>query len=93
MINTFYNKTHQLLLFPPFFAAGSGSHALFSTSLFAEVVQAEKLLLSRHITALSTSKVFLQMAVQLFFCSILLRLFDAWKKVAQQGKTPFSRGF
>lgn len=42
MINTCCNKTHQLLIFPPLFAAGSGSHALFSTSRSSEPLQAEK---------------------------------------------------
>lgn len=56
MINTCCNETHQFLLFPPLFAAGSGSHALISTSRFAELLQAEKILPTHHITALSTPK-------------------------------------
>lgn len=74
MISTCCNRTHQLLLFPPLFAAGSGSHALFSTSRFAELLQAEKLFPTHHITALSTPKVFLQIEAQSFFCNIHLRL-------------------
>lgn len=75
MINTCCNKTHRLLLFPPLFAAGSGSHALFSTSRFAELLQAEKLLPTHRLTTLSTPKVFLQIEAQSgFFCNIHLRL-------------------
>lgn len=76
MINTCFNKPHQLLLFPPIFAAGSGSHALFSTSWFAELWQAEKLLPTHHITTLfSTPKVFLQIEAQSWrvFSNIQLR--------------------
>lgn len=95
MVNTSCNKTHQLLFFPPLFAADSGSHMLFSTSWFAELVQGEKLLLS-HITALSTPKVFLQMAVQSLFCNILLCLslyLMLGKRWHERVKPHFSRCF
>lgn len=67
MINTWCNKTHQLLLLPPLFATGSDSHALFSTSWFAELLQAEKLLPTHHIATLPMPKVFLQIPAQSFF--------------------------
>lgn len=78
-----------------FLPLGSGSHMLFSTSWFTELLQAEKLLPTHHIGTLSTPKSnFADSSSVIFFLQHLSETgswYSAWKAAVQQGKTSFSK--